>query len=68
MKRKISVLITCMSFILVFQGCDHQDDTSETQRYFLSDIRPHFFDNLDFQSETVIANIVTFKTNLTFNK
>lgn len=64
MKRKLSVLMICVSAVLIFSGCDQQDDTSETQRYFLSDIRPQFFDNLDFQSETIVANIAQFKTNL----
>ena len=61
MKRSIILMLVG---VFLHTGCEEVDDTGGNNLYFLSEIRPEFFENLNFLSEAVVANIPTFRENL----
>lgn len=55
--------------LFAFSSCQREDEkTHET--YFLSDIRPNFFENLNYDSPAVVQNIPSYLQNFTevYNK
>lgn len=56
------VLLMSMGIVLVACKKDKTDSSGErTEKYFLSEIRPIFFDNLDFEKPDVLANMASFR-------
>jgi hypothetical protein len=66
MKMKISMLLLSGISLLSFvSSCKKEKDTVvEKPAYFLSDIRPSYFENLNFESEAVRRNISSFRESL----
>lgn len=62
-KRTILLCLFAILPLLIMQ-CDDTDEQVEEGLYFLSEIRPDFFENLNFLSKEVVDNIPTFRENL----
>lgn len=64
MKKLTLRLLASLVILLALTGCNSDEGSSNNkQLYFLSDIRPDFFENLNFESETVLNNMNKFRTN-----
>jgi hypothetical protein len=66
MKTKIVLMaFTGISMLGVLSSCKKDDKPAEVKTtYFLSDIRPHYFENLNFELEGVRKNISSFRESL----
>ncbi|MBE7172500.1 MAG: hypothetical protein INR73_18085 [Williamsia sp.] len=67
MKNIFRAIGAVVAGVLLFDYCTKHDtiENSEAASYFLSDVRPRFFDNLNFESPQVIANIPSFLKEIT---
>lgn len=62
MKMRLVFILFCVTFLFI--TCKNEDIIESTKpAYFLSEIRPEYFDNLNFESEEVVADISTFLQN-----
>ncbi|WP_340200590.1 hypothetical protein [Ascidiimonas sp. W6] len=59
LKQVVFVVLSVFLFI----NCEQETEDQEPL-FFLSEIRPAFFENLNFESPEVVGNIVTFRTQL----
>lgn len=67
MKKDKLVLVIPLMFSLLFgvYSCNDSDDEPEADtKKFLSEIRPIFFDNLDFTSSEIVSDIPSFLQNI----
>lgn len=64
MKKLVIISMAGVLLLSWFSSCETTDDQEDQDLFFLSDIRPDYFENLNFLSETVVANIPRFRENL----
>ena len=64
MKKSILLVLIGVAPLLFYVQCEESEELIDDDLYFLSEIRPDFFENLNFLSDAVIANIPTFRENL----
>jgi len=64
MKKWLTQCIA-LCYIAFIAGSCENNAVDEKKVYFLSDIRPQFFENLNFESKTVLAEIPFFLRQLT---
>jgi len=67
MKRSKVILSRLLFFMIIIgvASCDDSDEVTNTDdKKFLSEIRPVFFDNLDFTSQKIASEIPTFLGDL----
>ncbi len=72
-KDKLSKILTLFLILIAVVACSNDDKETQSEEPitpFLSEIRPIFFENLNFQSETIVNNIPSFLETITktFNK
>ena len=64
MKIFLRFLPFLIALPLLFSACEKDDDDNNTEVSFLSDIRPLYFDNLNFESAIVRSETADFMVNL----
>ena len=65
MKINMKLIYLLFASLLVYVSCEKTEEPNETTSYFLSEIRPNYFEHLNFNSEAQIDQIDDFLVEFT---